>query len=202
LNGCDIYCNRIFASLISNKINNYNLKFPEDDFIDFLNSPDPEIIKLFFDIIRCKSIWMNGSNQELISDIIHFIEFGSLSVLKMTQDLSFYYVSKNIFSLIPLPLYSIQSIISSYFLSLKNEDQLFEFFKGLTSENKYNFSLLKYLHFGLVSFNSFTQFITSIQLNEVDSCLFDHMKYSFFTIILFLMKIKQCTTLPNIFFSS
>jgi hypothetical protein len=35
------------------------LKFPEDDFCDFSNSPDPEIIKLFFDIIRGKSIWMN-----------------------------------------------------------------------------------------------------------------------------------------------
>jgi hypothetical protein len=81
-NSCVIYCNRFFASLISNKIFNHILHFQKDHFIDFSNSPDTEIIKLFFDIFRGKSIWMNRSNQELISNVIHFLEFNSLAVFK------------------------------------------------------------------------------------------------------------------------
>jgi hypothetical protein len=61
------------------------LKHPEDDFIDLSNSPYPEIVKSFFNIIRGKSIWMNESNQEKIINTIDFIEFNSISVLEIDK---------------------------------------------------------------------------------------------------------------------
>jgi hypothetical protein len=60
---CYFECNKIFASLISNKIFTHSVKFPKDDFIDFSNSSDPEVAKKFLKIIRGKSIGMNELNK-------------------------------------------------------------------------------------------------------------------------------------------
>jgi hypothetical protein len=165
--------------LISNRIFNHFIKFPKDNFIDLSDSSDPQIVQLFFNISRGKSIWMNRSNEKQISNVIHFLEFNSLSALKIAPDSSFNFILKNISSLNSFPIVSIQKIISSHHLSLKNENQLFEFLRSLISENKEYLSFLQYLHFGLIYVSFFSDFINSIHFHELSPCLFDHLKYSF-----------------------
>jgi hypothetical protein len=79
LNDCNIECNRIFASLISNKIFTHIVKYPDDDLIDFSSASDPEMIRNFFNLMRGKSIWMNETNKEQISNVISFLEYNSVS---------------------------------------------------------------------------------------------------------------------------
>jgi hypothetical protein len=177
---CYFECNRIFASLISNKIFTHAVKFPKDDFIDFSNSLDPEVAKKFFKITRGKSIWMNEFNREQILDTTNILEFNSLSLLEMETNTPFTFIANDISSLNFIQNDSIQKIISSYFLHLKNESQLFEFLKNLIKESPECLSLLKYLHLGLIDFPNFAYYINSIQFHEFNSYLFDHMKYFFF----------------------
>jgi hypothetical protein len=155
------------------------MKYPEDDFIDLSNSLDPEIIKLFFNIIIGKSIWINESNQEKITNTIGFLEFNSIFAFEFWTKCSINFTLNDISSLGSLPIDSIQKIISSHFLSLKNENQLFEFLKSLIQKNEECSSFLTYLHFGLISFPNFTDYLNLIQFYELSSFLFYHMKYSF-----------------------
>jgi hypothetical protein len=92
----------------------------------------------------------------------------------------FNFVANDIFSLKPIPDDSIQKIISSHFLHLKSEDQLLEFLKGLIQENPHCMNFLEYLHFGVIDFPNFIDYINPIQFHELNLYLFDHMKYSFF----------------------
>jgi hypothetical protein len=124
-------CNRIFASLISNKIFKHINQFPESNFIDFSNSLNSNFIKMVFQILRGKSIWLNESNQMQLLDTITFLECNLLSVFEIVKNSPYNFVSKDISSLNSLPIDLIQEVISSFSLHLKNETQLFEFVKNL-----------------------------------------------------------------------
>jgi hypothetical protein len=98
LNGYDIECNRIFASLISHKIYVHIIKYPDDDSIDFSIAFDPEMIRIFFNLIRGESIWMNELNKEQISSAISFLEYNWLSVLGIEISFLFDFLANDISS--------------------------------------------------------------------------------------------------------
>jgi hypothetical protein len=65
---------------------------------------------------------VNESNQEKITNAIGFLEFNSISAFEICKRCSINFTLNHSFSLNSLPIDSIQKIISSHFLSLKNEN--------------------------------------------------------------------------------
>jgi hypothetical protein len=106
------------------------------DFIDFSEHSKSGTIKLFFNILEGKSIIIEGSNKKQIFDALNFIEFNSVSIHSLIEHLPFNFISNNINQLTSFPLDSIRRIISSHFLGLLNENQLFEFVNNLVKEKR------------------------------------------------------------------
>jgi hypothetical protein len=130
-------------------------------------------------------VLVNQSNLNKISELINFLEFDSLSVPNYIQNFSFNFVFNDISSLSSLSIESIQNIISSPFLHLQNENQLFLVIKDLIQEERTNLEFLKYISFGLINISPFLTLINSIQFHEINSCLFNIMKSSFSSITFF-----------------
>jgi hypothetical protein len=91
---------------------------------------------IFFEILKGKRIEINESNFELIYDTIHFLEFSSDSIKIFFQNSSLSFISNDISQISSAPLGSIENIISSHFLHLRDENQLFEFVQNLIKENR------------------------------------------------------------------
>jgi hypothetical protein len=75
-----IKCNKHFASLISKRIH-YQIKDSSNN--SFMNLSDfsyPELIKIFFCIIRRNMILVDESNINRISATLYFLKFDSLSI--------------------------------------------------------------------------------------------------------------------------
>jgi hypothetical protein len=180
-NNCDIECNSFFASLISNKILNQIENSSNCALIYFSDYSSLELIHTFFGILQGKVIEINESNVKEVSDTLSFLEFDSHSIQNIVKHLSFDFFSNDISSLHSLSIDSIQTVISSYFLHIKNEDQLFEFIKNLIKENRSYLTTLEYISFGLISFPDFMNLIYSIQFHELNFCLLESMRSSFFS---------------------
>jgi hypothetical protein len=88
----------IFSSQNSNKILKHINQFPDSTFIDFSNSSDSNILKMFLKVNRGKFIWTNSSNEEQIQNTKNFPEFDSLSVLDIVHKTQFNFVSQDISS--------------------------------------------------------------------------------------------------------
>jgi hypothetical protein len=179
LNNDEIKCNHIFASLISNKILNQIKEHPNLDFIDFSHYRFPVFIKMFFGILKGNKIEINEHNLEHIYDTMHFLEFSSDSIKSFFQNSSLSFISNDISQIPSIPIYSIDNILSSHFLHLRNENQLFEFVQNLIKENRESLNFLRYVYFGLVENNHLINLINSIEFNEIDHCLFEHLRSSF-----------------------
>jgi hypothetical protein len=95
-----------------------------------------------FGILKGDRIEINESNFEQIYDTIHFLEFHSDSIKSFFQNSSLSFNSNDISQISSLPIYSIESIISSYFLRLRNENQLFEFVRNQIKENRESLNFL------------------------------------------------------------
>jgi hypothetical protein len=191
-----IYCNSIFASLVSNYIFRQMLKDPASDLIDFSNYRYPEIIKLFFEILRGNVIQIDEIKIEQILDAINFLESDTLFVRSFLQNYPFNFVSKSTTSLFSLPNESIQSIISSPYFHLKNENQLFELLFEKIQKNGEFLFLLKYAYFGNVNFLDLNCLIQSIQYPEINESLFHHFKDSLF--FNYLLSIEDQIQIENI----
>jgi hypothetical protein len=67
---------------------------PNIDCMDFPNYRFPEIIKMFFDILKGNKIEITESNLDQIYDTIHFLEFGSDSIESFCQNSNILYHDK------------------------------------------------------------------------------------------------------------
>jgi hypothetical protein len=181
LNNEEIKYNHVFASLISNRILSQIKEHPNLDFIDFSHYQFPEFINIFFGILKRNRIEINESNFEQIYDAIHFLEFSSDSIKSFFQNSSLSFISNDISQISSVPIYSIESIISSYFLRLRTENQLFEFVQQQIQENREYLSFFRYVYFGLVDNFNLINLINSIQFGEIDHCLFEHLQNTFFS---------------------
>jgi hypothetical protein len=110
--------------------------------------------------------------------LIHFL---FLIIFRMSH-LTFFH---DISSLSSLSFESIQSIISSPFLHLQNENQLFLVVNDLIQVGRTNLEFLKYISFGLINISSFLTLINSIQFHEISSFLFNIRKSTFSSVACF-----------------
>jgi hypothetical protein len=179
LNGIEINCNIIFASLISHKILNQIKHSKSSSFIDFSYYPNSAIIQILFSILQGYIIKIDASNIDQISDALYFLEFNSISIDTFIEQFSFNFASNDLSSLISLSKDSIQKIITSYFLHIKNENQLFEFIMNLIKENRKYLIFMKYILFGLVDFSHLMNLINFVQFHEINFSLFNSLKSSF-----------------------
>jgi hypothetical protein len=175
----EIKCNHVFASLISNKILKQTQEHPNIDFINFSDHRFPECIQIFFNILKGNRIEINEINLNQIYDTIHFLEFSSESIQSFFQNSSLSFVSNDIIQISALPIDSIERIISSHFLHLQSENQLFEFVQRQIQENREYLSFLRYIYFGLVDNFILINLINSIHFDEIDHCLFEHFQSTF-----------------------
>jgi hypothetical protein len=186
LNHDEIKCNHVFASLVSNKILKQRKEHPNLDFIDFSNYRFPEHIKMFFDILKGNRIQINQSNFEQIYDTIHFLEFFSDSIKNFFQNSSLSFIFIDISQISSAFNDSIENMISSHFLHLRSENQLFEFVQNLIKENRENLIFLRYVYFGLVNCFHLINLINTIEFNDTEHCFFEHLQYSNFLGVCYL----------------
>jgi hypothetical protein len=90
-------------------------------------------------------------------------------------------MSKDITQISSASIDSIEHELSSHFLRLKNENQLFEFVQNQIKENREFLNFLRYVYFGLVDNIHLIHLVNSIQFDEMDHCLFEHLQYAFFS---------------------
>jgi hypothetical protein len=175
----DIQCNHMCASLISNKIFRQIQKFPALHFIDFSNYNFAENIKNFFDILKGNKIEIMKSSLDQNYDAISFLEFSSVSIHPFFQSSSLSFVDKDILQLSSLPPDSIENILSSHFLHLESENQLFKLIQHLIQENSGYLNVLRYIYLGFVDHFALINLIDSIQFEKIEDSLFEHLKCSF-----------------------
>jgi hypothetical protein len=72
-------------------------------------------------------------------------------------------------------------MISSHFLHVRSENQLFEFVQNHIKGNRGSLNFLRYVYFGLVNSIDLTHLINSVEFNEIDHCLFEHFQNAFFS---------------------
>jgi hypothetical protein len=75
-------------------------------------------------------------------------------------------------------------IILSSFLHLTNEEELFEIILNKIKEDSLNISLIKYIYFGLVYYNSFIQISSSLQFSSITNEFFELCKEVFYSTFL------------------
>jgi hypothetical protein len=187
----EIECNRIFSSLISTKIFNHLQNDSDNNFIDFRSFPSPHIIQLFCLILKGQKIPITDINQSDIIETINFLEFDSVSTQPFIHNSPFNFMSHDLTELGNLPLKSIQTIFSSSFFHLKNENQLFKILVDLFHDNSEYLNVLKYVYFGFLNHFDLKNFINSLHFHEIDSSLFDHLKYSLFSSYLLSLEIND-----------
>jgi hypothetical protein len=149
------------------------------NFVDFSDFKFPEIIKIFFDVLRGNRIKIEENNQDQIYDTISFLEFSSSSIHRFFQSSSLSFANKDITQLSSLPIDSIENIFSSHFLHLENENQLSKFVQHQIQENSDYLNFLRYIYFGFVDHFALIKIINDIQFEKVDGNLFEHLKYTF-----------------------
>jgi hypothetical protein len=111
-------------------------------------------------------------------------------------------ISNNISQISSVSHDSLGSSISSHFLHLRNENQLFEFVQNQIKENREYLIFLRYVYFGLVESNHLINLINTIQFDEMDHCLFEHLQSDFFSNYLLSFENEvDCKDDPMLFFS-
>jgi hypothetical protein len=136
---------------------------------------------MLFQILKWHKVEINEGNFEQIYDAVHFLEFSSDSIKSFFQNFSLSFTSNDISQISSASIDSIESILSSHFLHLRSENQLFDFVQNLIKENRENLNFLRYVYFGLVDCFHLMNLIHSIQFNETDHCLFEHFQNVFFS---------------------
>jgi hypothetical protein len=101
-----------------------------------------------------------------------------VSIQSLISNFPFNFVSNDIMSMFSLPVDSIQTIISSPHLHLKNEKQLFEFILKLIQYQRNFLCLSSNSYFGNIDSSQLNCLIQSIQLNELNDNIFNHLKES------------------------
>jgi hypothetical protein len=141
---------------------------------------------IFVQTNSTNSIDLSGApNSDICIHLLHSLNGSSFSFEDYDPKLliqTFLYlrisVKKFVFLLISNDL--IEMTLSSTLLFLPNEQFLFNFILNKIKENQMNLSLIKYLFFGNCNRSSLTDFIVSVQLNEIISFVFDYIKTIFF----------------------
>jgi hypothetical protein len=168
--------NSTFASLISNRISKQISKINRPDFIDFSNYQSPRYIQLFFNIFKGSTFQIDENNLEGVLNVIYFLEMDTISIQSLISNFPFNFASNDIMPIFFLPVDSIQTIISSPHLHLKNEKQLFELILKLIQDQRDFLCLLSNSYFGNIDSSLLNCLIQSIQLNELNDNLFNHLK--------------------------
>jgi hypothetical protein len=168
-----IKCNNILSSLISNKIAKI---IGNSHIIDFSSFKYPYIIIELFSVLKGKIVLLDNIDQELLIETILFLNIEA-EMLKdficfSIQDLSLFKQSQ------------IEQIISSNFFHLINETALFEYIFNEIEGNRNKISLIEYIYFGLINYNSFIPFISSIEFSEISNEIFEHFKKTFYSTFL------------------
>jgi hypothetical protein len=166
--------------LISNHILKQVSTSEKSDFIDFSNFRFPEMIKSFFDIFKGVVLQIDENNLVKFLESIDFLETDILLVQGLIKKFSFDFRLNNIDPFFSLPVNSIQIILSSPYLKLKNERQLFELILNKIQNQREFMLLLTYSSLGNIDFSLLIGLIQTIQFIEVIESIFNHLRDSFF----------------------
>jgi hypothetical protein len=174
-----ICCNSFYASMISKtiyqKLISQNVKV-----IDFSNFGKGFVLKSIFDLLKGKSFKISKFQSEDIYQSIQFLQFLSLSSYMSnkfdSQGIAFNFYKMSSYSLLDLSPDSIKYVISSNYLHLKNECQLFDFIYRKIEKDRSNLSLLIYMYGAAVTDKTLSPLIQELRLKEIDYQIFVFLK--------------------------
>jgi hypothetical protein len=156
--GITIECNHTLRSLISNKIMKIIRK---SNFIDFSSFEYPKMVIELFSVLKGKVSLFEGFNHKLLIETSLFVEV-EVEMLKniiqiSLQDISLFLSIK------------FREILSSPFIYLNNETELFQLILDQIQEDRNNISLIKHIYFGLIDYNSFVHSVSLIEFSEISN---------------------------------
>jgi hypothetical protein len=183
-----IQLNPIFVNLISRKIFCLVQENQNTEFIDFSEFESSNVLESIFHLLDGMGFCLDDFDTSIILKAITFLQFDSLSKCipqnpsEETSPLDYYAYhlfsqSKDFF--LSYSLDDICQILSSSFLHLVNETQLFEMISQIVEGDKTKLFLMKFVHWGIASKNHLDDFIEKIQINDISLELFNSMKNCF-----------------------
>lgn len=149
-----IKCNSVFARIISKKIDSIFRNSGDINFIDFSNLDFSHILVSIFDLFKGYPIYLNQFPHNELLNAINFLQFDSLSSFLTLYSFdcpnslsSFAAQNFSQFSdqYYHFPFNTIEEILLSAQLRLKNENQLFDFIFRKIQEEPTNIYFFKYI---------------------------------------------------------
>jgi hypothetical protein len=182
-----IQCNFLFATLLSKRILSELVSDNPNEFIDFSDFEESNLLKSIFDLLRGFPLHLKDINSLNLSAAIKYLEFDLLSLFLENQSpetdsspsdsIASKFSTIDFNELLNLPKDFIHRVISSRFIHLQNEKQLFDFIYLLIMKDRSSIKFLRYVSgWGL---NEVSSMIDSIKIEDICFDLFIFFKNCF-----------------------